>query len=102
MIRLFLLSEGLFPANATLSVCVSPEAEPQMAAFGPIEERKRLFHNFVFHIPGLEFQLNTGRLISAKARLEDICRSADNPIFLTDAHSKRLSNSAIALRQQQK
>ena len=99
-IRLFLLGHGSFPADVTLSVCVSPELEPPMATFGPIEERKVPFHNFVFHIPGVEYQLNVGKMISADARLEDIHRSPDNPIFLTEAHSKRLSNTAIALHRQ--
>jgi hypothetical protein len=82
-VRRFLRAEGCFPEHMALIVAVSPP--PLMPSFNmPYRGSAKAFQNFVFHVPGVNFELDVGNLVPRD--INEICFASNplHPILLTD------------------
>jgi hypothetical protein len=69
-VRRFLKAEGDFPKYMALTVGVSPP--PLMPTFtAPYRGSEKTFHNFLFHVPGINFVLDVGKLVSTE--MKELC-----------------------------
>jgi hypothetical protein len=66
--RLFLVHKGKFPQHATLSVTIAPPSKALISFNSPDERSKTPFHQYVFNIPGISFDLAVGKRIPDELR----------------------------------
>ena len=89
-VRRFLRAEGCFPEHMALIVGVSPP--PQMPTFNmPYRGSAKGFHNFLFHVPGINFALNVGNLVSGDMKETCFASHRLHPILLKDLSGKNLA-----------
>ena len=105
-IRKFLRGTGSFPQNTFLIVTVTPTPEPACVVIPPVRLLPRDFHLFLFHIPGVQFLLCTGRRVPDHFRDACIHHSPKHPIWFDENMSgnvveRVLSNSkhSISLKK---
>jgi len=81
-LRLYLLEEAPFPANAVSAVFVSPSPVPPPSAGYPERLPEQLHINYRFYVPGLWFLLIQGEELSDDTRKMCILRSPLHPLCL--------------------
>src|SRR6266480_5799613 len=79
-LRLYLLEEAPFPANAVSAVFVSPSPVPPPSAGYPERLPEQLHINYRFYVPGLWFLLIQGEELSDDTRKMCILRSPLHPL----------------------
>jgi hypothetical protein len=88
-VRRFLRAEGCFPEHMALIVGVSPP--PLMPTFNkPYRGSAKAFHNFLFHVPGINFALHAGNLVSREMKQTCFASHPLHPVFLTDLSGENL------------
>jgi len=81
-VRRFLNAEGRFPEHMALIVAVSPP--PLLPSFNmPYRGSATEFLNFLFHVPGINFALDVGNLVSATIKKMCFVSNHLHPIVLT-------------------
>ena len=67
--------------------------------FAPHLDSRERFHNFLFYIPGVEFQLCVGKQVTDELKRLTNCRTAPNcPIYLSGLVLERAMRAARELR----
>lgn len=89
-VRRFLREEGCFPECMALIVGVSPP--PVMPTFNmPYLDSAKDFHSFLFHVPGINFALHVGNLVSSDLKKTCFASHPLHPIILSpDLSGKNL------------
>ncbi len=89
-VRRFLRAEGCFPEFMALVVGVSPP--PLVPTFNtPYLDSAEDFHSFLFHVPGINFALHVGNLVSRDLKKTCFASHPLHPIILSpDLSAKNL------------
>jgi hypothetical protein len=83
-IRLFLRGEGSFPDNIVLTPVLATPGSATIALNLPYEcVRQGGYRTFFFCVPGIQFTMYVGKLISPEARTMCIQRNPDGPIAVS-------------------
>jgi hypothetical protein len=80
-LRLYLRSQGPFPKEMMLSVCVLPQPVRFIAANIPYRGSAEGFHNFLFHVPGLYFALRVGKGVPPEIKGGCFVANSGHPII---------------------
>ena len=82
-VRRFLRAERCFPEYMALLVVVSPP--PLNPTFNmPYRGSAKEFDNFLFHVPGINFELSVGNLVSGDMKKACFAPNRLHPILLSD------------------
>lgn len=92
-VRKFLKAEEDFPERMALIVGISPP--PLLPTFNiPYRGSERNFHNFLFHVPGINFVLNVGKLVSSE--MKELCFASQPLHPITCVKNLQRKNIEIA------
>lgn len=80
-VRLYLLGQGPFPQNMSLTAAVLSQPVTLIAANIPYRGSTREYHNFLFYVSGLYFGLYVGKGISAASRSGCFVANPNHPII---------------------
>jgi hypothetical protein len=61
----YLLGKGPFPAETSLNICVTSDAQPQRVIISPLKAQETPFVRYEAHIPGMMFELRADRTIAS-------------------------------------
>jgi hypothetical protein len=97
-VRKFLRGEGKFPKHMSLTVGVTPPPIVPTIAM-PYRGSAKGYHNFLFHVPGINFGLMVGGKVDAAMREVCFPCNARHPILLKDLAATNLQvNREVAGR----
>jgi hypothetical protein len=89
-VRRFLRSEAAFPEHMMLTVGVTPPpVEPTFNM--PYRGRASTVHNFLFHVPGINFALSVGNQVNEEMRSACFASHPLHPILVKDLAAQNLS-----------
>jgi hypothetical protein len=95
--RSFLIGDAQFPDDAVMSVIVSRNPEPLLAAMFPITIRQNGYFHHRFQIPGISFELFVGREVPTRFKTMCIVHSQDHAIFSSDIADRLAIRNMIQL-----
>ena len=87
-IRLWLRGEGEFPEHLYLNVFISRPQKAQPSACEPVALVGQGWRRFDFHVPGLSFVLNTGRMVDTAIRALSL-HAPGHPINVADSFTSK-------------
>jgi hypothetical protein len=96
-IQQFLLGRAPFPQDVVLNVLIWPRRPVLLASYAPVDSSTQKYGNFHFYIPGMHFELFTGREIPPWVRSMCFVASPSHPI----ASSERYSDEFLRHLQRQ-
>lgn len=89
-IRAWLRGESGFPPHVYLVAAVSRPARAQIILTEPYQGTGGAWHTFFFHVPGLFFSLNVGKIVDEATRVTSLYPSAGHLIFVSDGLTENL------------
>jgi len=95
-LRLYLRKEGPFPKEMALVAVVAPRPVTFASMGLPYRTSTKECHHFMFHVPGIQFNLYVGKEIPESQRKCCVVSSPGNPMLLCD-----LSDSMIRTAREQ-
>jgi hypothetical protein len=96
-IRRFLNDEGEIPKGVALTIILSQLGKPVLAFSFPVSYRVEACRCHRFHIPGISFVVEVGKLVSFPLRGLCILRSQFKPIFIGTVGDERVQDEVLRL-----